>query len=220
MERARFDVKDEVYDPDLLRRVDRAFPWPWGTKYASRENFEWGYMALEGRLVASHLAAASDVLVLGAGNGREARPLARDGHRITCLDSVWMYLASGRKLFAAEGDTRVAFVRSDVREGLPFGDGVFDFTFFSLFSPLGADRFTAMREIRRTLRPGGRVLLTSHTLTYRQVFPPSEREGWFATDSEEEIRADAASAGFAVVEGGVDPDRREYRFTVLKRSRA
>jgi SAM-dependent methyltransferase len=198
----------------LKEIVKRAFPW--GRFFATRANFEAGYFAQEARLVEKYLQTLSDVLIIGAGNGREARPICQHGHRIVCLDFALVYLESGKKLFGSEGAAHVRFLQADVFDGLPFADGGFDFVFFSLYSPSGERRFAAVQNIHRVLRPDGLLLLCSCTPTYRAVHPTARTEGWVWVDSIDQLRREISPCGFKLLESDVDPLRSEYRFSMLK----
>jgi len=201
---------------DSLKEVFRKV-FPWGTLFAERSNFEWGYFIEEGRLVAKYLKPQSDVLVIGSGNGREARPICRDGHRIVCMDIGLLYLICGQKLFAAEGVWNVDFVQVDVAN-LPFMSCCFDFVFFSLYSSQGERRFDVMNRIRRILRIDGFLLLTVCTPLYKQLHP--NLDDWTWVSSVEQLYQEVSSCGFELLESVVDPSRPEYRFSMLKKQDA
>jgi SAM-dependent methyltransferase len=99
------------------------------------------------------------ILDAGCGNGRHAIPLARTGYRVVGLDSSRTLLAAARR--AARGARGPRFVCGSYTR-LPFEPGSFD-AVLCLGTALGylgdeADR-AALREFRRVLGPGGRLLI-------------------------------------------------------------
>jgi SAM-dependent methyltransferase len=99
------------------------------------------------------------VLDAGCGNGRHALPLARDGYRVVALDSSGVLLSAARR--AARGGAWPHFVRGSYA-ALPFPPGAFD-AVLCLGTSLGylgeqGDRAT-LREFRRVLAPGGRLVI-------------------------------------------------------------
>jgi SAM-dependent methyltransferase len=99
------------------------------------------------------------ILDAGCGNGRHALPLARAGHRVVALDSSAVLLAAARR--TARGARWPHFVRGSYAR-LPFTPGTFD-AVLSLGTALGylgdeGDR-AALREFRRVLAPGGRLVV-------------------------------------------------------------
>jgi SAM-dependent methyltransferase len=99
------------------------------------------------------------ILDAGCGNGRHVVPLARAGYRVVGLDSSRTLLAAARR--AARGARRSRFVYGSYTR-LPFEPGTFD-TVLCLGTALGylgeeADR-AALREFRRVLAPGGRLVI-------------------------------------------------------------
>jgi SAM-dependent methyltransferase len=99
------------------------------------------------------------ILDAGCGHGRHAAPLAKAGYRVVGLDSSLALLAAARR--ALRGVRRPRFVRGSYAS-LPFEPGSFD-AVMCLGTALGyvgegADR-AALREFRRVLAPGGRLLI-------------------------------------------------------------
>ena len=99
---------------------------------------------------------ALDVVDVGGGAGVHAAWLARHGHRVELVDPVAEHVARARHE-GARPDAAFAARIGDARK-LPFGDQRFDVAL--LFGPLyhlpePADRFAALREAHRVLRPGG-----------------------------------------------------------------
>lgn len=112
------------------------------------------------RLVADALdvGAGDRVLDLAAGTGASSLPFAHAGaHPVACDFSLGM-LAVGRRKHA-----EVTFVAGDALR-LPFRDEAFDATTISFGLRNVADVSTALAELARVTKPGGRlaVLETSH----------------------------------------------------------
>lgn len=105
------------------------------------------------------------VLDLAAGTGVSTAGLAMTGaHAVACDFSLGM-LQAGRK----RADRRsLPFVAGDAL-ALPFGDGVFDSVTISFGLRNVAEVSTALREMARVTRPGGRLVICEFS---RPVFGP------------------------------------------------
>ena len=101
------------------------------------------------------LKAGERVVDVAAGNGNATLAAARRFAHVTSTDYVAALLERGKERAAAER-LPVTFQVADA-EALPFGDASFDValsTFGIMFTP---DQETAVREITRVVRPGGRI---------------------------------------------------------------
>ncbi len=101
------------------------------------------------------LRAGERVLDVAAGNGNATLAAARRFAQVTSTDYVAALLDRGKERAAAER-LPVTFQVADA-EALPFADASFDValsTFGIMFTP---DQETAVREITRVVRPGGRI---------------------------------------------------------------
>jgi SAM-dependent methyltransferase len=119
------------------------------------------------------LTPGARVLDVPCGYGRHAVPLAREGYRVVGLDRSAAQLDEARRRRGtAKG---LHLVRADYRE-IPFATGTFDGA-LTLLSSLGyagedGDR-RVLGEIRRVLRPGGRLVIDTN---HRDRLPP--RSPW------------------------------------------
>jgi len=116
-----------------------------------------------------------EILDLACGHGRIANRLAQRGARVTGLDRQAHFLDRARADAAALG-VEVEYVEGDMR-AIPWRDR-FDvvlnwFTAFGYFPD--EELHGILRDVRAALRPGGRFLL--ETLSVTNVMTRFEREG-------------------------------------------
>jgi SAM-dependent methyltransferase len=119
------------------------------------------------------LSPGSRVLDAPCGYGRHAVPLAREGYHVLGLDRSTSQLDEARRRRGTAMGPRL--IRADYRQ-IPVADHSFDGA-MTLHSSLGytgedADR-RVLGEIRRVLRPGGRLLIETN---HRDRLPP--RSPW------------------------------------------
>ena len=118
--------------------------------------------AREQALAAARLSGCpdgGDLLDVPCGFGRHSVPLARAGYRVVAVDRSQALLDEARR--RAGGDRWPKLAHADYRD-LPLPDESFDAA-LNLFSSLGylgdEDDTKALAEIRRVLRPGGRLVI-------------------------------------------------------------
>lgn len=106
---------------------------------------------------AAGLLPGDRVLEVCSGNGWAANRLSAAGYDVTAVDP------SPGNVAAARSDASASGLTTRFHEGsataLPVPDGQFDLVYSQAALHRIADRPAALREIRRVLRPGGRVLI-------------------------------------------------------------
>ena len=151
---------------------DRLFDEAYFELYAPRQDPE---EAEEEALAAAGLAGAEPgdtLLDCPCGFGRHSIVLARAGYRVTGSDRSQPLLDEARR---NAGDVELQLVRADYRD-LPFEDARFDavLNLFTALGYVGKDGDTqALREFRRVLKPGGRLLVeTMQRDRLARIFQP------------------------------------------------
>ena len=99
-----------------------------------------------------------DVLELGVGTGVNL-PFYGEAVRLTAVDASPQML---RRAVRRRARASVRFVQADVQH-LPFADASFDAVTGSLLFCSVGDPLRALSEVRRVLRPAGRLILIEHT---------------------------------------------------------
>ncbi len=96
-------------------------------------------------------------LDVGTGTGHTAVALARRGARTTGIDPTPAMLTEAKALAAAQGVADLTDFVLGVAEALPFGDGSADIVTCRRAAHHFRDIRTAVAEMARVLRPGGRL---------------------------------------------------------------
>lgn len=97
--------------------------------------------------------AGMRILDLAAGTGTSSLPFAKAGARVVATDFSLGMLRQGRRRHPS-----LAFVAGDGL-ALPFGDQVFDAATISFGLRNLVDRHQGLAELRRVVRPGGRLVI-------------------------------------------------------------
>jgi SAM-dependent methyltransferase len=122
------------------------------------------------------------VLELGCGTGEFTRRVAPSGAEVVALDISGDLLARARAKVGAQA----RFARGNA-EVLPFRDGAFDVVYgCSILHHLAVE--VALREVRRVLRPGGRLVFSEPNLANPQVllmFKCDALKPWFGVSPDE-----------------------------------
>lgn len=93
------------------------------------------------------------ILDLAAGTGTSSRPFADAGALVVAAD-----LSEGMLSVGKQRQPELAFVNADAL-ALPFADGAFDAVTISFGLRNVEDVSTALTELRRVTRPGGRIVI-------------------------------------------------------------
>lgn len=110
--------------------------------------------------------ADRDVLDIGCGSGPLAERLVQAGARVSGFDLSERLIDIARDRLGAAVDLRVA----DLAERLPYEDDSFDIACASLVLHYLPDWTEALKEIRRVLRPGGRLVASvNHPLLFALI---------------------------------------------------
>jgi SAM-dependent methyltransferase len=133
----------------------------WQTAYARHPKLHGSEPSAAARFAAEAFGAAGidDVLELGAGHGRDALFLARQGFSVHATDFSEAALDQLRLEARREGlDDRVTAALHDVRDPLPPADATVDAVFANLLLNMAfssEELRSLVAEIRRVLCPGG-----------------------------------------------------------------
>jgi ubiquinone/menaquinone biosynthesis C-methylase UbiE len=111
------------------------------------------------------------VLDVGCGSGPLFAALRAKGATVTGFDSSSAMVELARQRLGEDAALHVA----DLSQPLPFGDGAFDDVVASLVLHYLADWKAPLAELRRVLRPGGRLILSvNHPLIYKLAEPNAD----------------------------------------------
>jgi SAM-dependent methyltransferase len=170
-------------------------------------------------LQAAAIASGERVLDLGCGNGastREAAQMAEPGE-VVGIDLSTAMLANARARSAAAGLTNVTFVHGDAQT-YDFEPESFDVIISNAGAMFFDDKATAFTNLRRALRPGGRIALMAWQRLEENEWLTVLREalamgrdlpapvvgmpGPFGLADRDQVRAMLSETGFTDVEFG------------------
>jgi len=142
---------------------------------------------------------------LGCGTGRLTRLLAPFARRVIAVDRSREMLEIARQ---RTGPLPNVDVREGTLESLPIRDGRLDLALLSLVLHYVVDPVCALAEVRRTLRPGGRLLILDMLPHGRSVFREEMGHVWlgFSPGSLSEWLGEAGFDEVRIAELPADPE--------------
>lgn len=114
-------------------------------------------VAMDARHTLGVLDAQSGERILdaGCGTGRCLEPIIRAG-----AEPVGMDFSEGMLAVARRRNPGVTLMTADLQSEFPFGDGEFDAVLCALIGEHLDEPLFALRQMRRVLRPGGRLVFS------------------------------------------------------------
>lgn len=155
------------------------------------------------------LPAGARIVDVAAGPGTLSLLAAAEGVTVSAIDlSPQMVEQCGARIAAAGLGASVDVRLGDAQQ-LPFETGAFDAAFSMFGLMFFPDRAAGLREMKRVLKPGGRVVVSSWIpfegpfgvlfKTASELIPGLPSGGDFALSDEDSIRRELAEAGLANV---------------------
>jgi SAM-dependent methyltransferase len=184
----------------------------WSRTYQTRTDFLGADASEPARMALERFAVngASEVLELGAGQGRDTLLFASAGMHVVALDYAAEGLDRIRERAQDEGVAgRLETCIADVRLPLPFDDAAFDagYAHMLLSMALTTDEVLALAtEVRRVLRPNGLFVYTVRNTSdahYRQGASHGDDRyemGGFIVHFFDRTLIERAAAGFELVD--------------------
>ncbi|WP_051943209.1 class I SAM-dependent methyltransferase [Streptacidiphilus rugosus] len=152
-----------------------------GEAYAAQNesSLENAYIERPAMLALTGDVAGRRILDAGCGAGPLFAALRDRGAQVSGLDSSAGMVALARRRLGEDADLHVA----DLSDPLPFADGAFDDVVSSLVLHYLEDWGPTLTELRRVLRPGGRLIASVMHPFVDYLFQPDPRPSYFATTS-------------------------------------
>jgi ubiquinone/menaquinone biosynthesis C-methylase UbiE len=111
------------------------------------------------------------VLDAGCGSGPLSAALVAKGAKVTGFDGSPAMVELARRRLGEDADLHVA----DLSRPLPFADAAFDDVVVSLVLHYLQDWTAPLAELRRVLKPGGRLMLSvNHPIMYKLADPDAD----------------------------------------------
>jgi ubiquinone/menaquinone biosynthesis C-methylase UbiE len=132
---------------------------------------------------------------IGTGTGFLTEALVARGLRVLAVDqSEVMLEALSRKFSVSDG----VECRTGVAEALPIGDASVDHAFANMFLHHVEDPPGTIREMARTLRPGGHLVITDLDTHEHEFLREEQHDRWLGFDRDD-VRAWLSEAGLVDV---------------------
>jgi SAM-dependent methyltransferase len=134
-------------------------------------------------------APGERLLEVGPGTGRYALPVAarlQPGGRLDALDVQRAMLRHTRDRARGTAAGEITFTQGDART-LPYRDGAFDGAYLVLVLGEVPDQTAALSELRRVVRPGGRLVVGElvpdpHVVPFERLRERAEAAGFVFAD--------------------------------------
>jgi ubiquinone/menaquinone biosynthesis C-methylase UbiE len=210
-------IDAEEYKEEVRSEWSSAAPG-WHRWLHTLEGDDAGPVVTRALLDAARLSPGDVVLDVGAGYGEPgltaARAVGPDG-RVVCLDISGDMLAFAEERARAAGLDNVTFVEGDI-ETAELDDQSFDVVLSRATLMYALDPSAVLRQLRRSLRPGGRIAVTVWATPDRVAFaapvpvmaevagvtPPADGPGPFALGGDGVLEQLVRAAGFRDVAAG------------------
>lgn len=137
------------------------------------------------------------VLDIGTGTGDILPVLAGNFERVIAVEPAKNMLACARQRVGEYGLSNVSFCQGALAS-LPVAAKTVDLAVAILVVHHVQDRGQALAEMRRVVRPGGRVLIVEQEAHENQAFYETMRDLWWGF-SPEELARDLSAAGFGEI---------------------
>lgn len=138
---------------------------------------------------------------LGCGTGLLSEAVAPAVGQVIAVDESGAMLSAARRRLASVDNVDV---RSGSLEDLPIEDGTLDVALLFMVAHLVLEPLKALAEVRRTLKPGGRLVMLDLTAHEREEYSLQMGHVWQGF-TEEQARSWIADAGLTVVRYRVLP---------------
>jgi len=140
--------------------------------------------------------ATDSVLDFGCGPGFYTIPFAKIAHDVVAVDIQTKMLEKVSK-YAEKNSVKIRTIQSN-GQSIPLPEGSFNIIFLSGVYHELAEKRIVLTELKRLLKPGGRIIIrerseTGHLAPGRPAIEPSE------------VSEDLRAAGFLVLEPRTDP---------------
>ena len=153
----------------LQEQVVQEFGSPLAQKlyHSKADSGLWG---CEEILIEKYFKPGSAVLEIGCGTGRVTIPLHRMKYRVTGLDIAAAMIENAKQI-AEQKKLKINYLVGDARK-LKYQNATFDNVIFSFNGwsqiPGKAQRYKALQEVYRVLKPGGHYIFTTTSISLRR----------------------------------------------------
>ena len=172
------DVPETLAQPADPARVNDYDSFAEAYSADNENNLVNAYYARPAMLALAGDVAGRRILDAGCGSGPLSAALRDRGADVTGIDASARMLALARRRLGDDAALHVA----DLSDPLPFADGAFDDVVSSLVLHYLEDWGPTLAELRRVLRPGGRLIASvDHPFVAYTIQDP--RPDYFATTS-------------------------------------